>query len=237
MRGVDKLLARINIFFGESYFKEALGVSPGKDLARNMMRGEGMNALISLKSRVISEALHDVLQRENDGSSYFLSERGNAAFDSRPDVIIVDHKSISREFISRWPEAKIILLDTGLRQEEVITLFLTYRLHGVVSPGADIPLMKKALKVVHEGQIWIDCDSLKALLYKVGTISRNDRNENISKREQQILDHIAQGRKNKEIAAELFMSEQTVKAHLSRIFKKFNVSSRTQLLSRLNHAP
>lgn len=194
-----------------------------------------MNVLISLKSRVISEALYDVLRREDDCSSYFLSEQGSAAFDCRPDVIAVDHESLSQEFISRWPEAKLILLDTGLQQEEIITLLLSYKLHGVLSPGADTSLMKKALKVVHEGQIWIDNDSLKALLYKAGTISRSGRIDNVSNREQQIMDQIALGRKNKEIASQLFMSEQTVKAHLSRIFKKFNVSSRTQLLSHLNH--
>ena len=89
-------------------------------------------------------------------------------------------------------------------------------------------------RAVHEGQIWIDNDCLKALLHKAGTISRDGRIDNVSTREQQILDQIALGRKNKEIAAQLFMSEQTVKAHLSRIFKKFNVSSRTELLSHLN---
>jgi LuxR family transcriptional regulator, positive regulator of biofilm formation len=193
-----------------------------------------MNTLISLKSRVISEALYALLRRDDDGSSYFLSEQCNAAFDCRPDVIVVGKESLNHDLISRWPEAKLILLDTGLPQDEVITLFLSYKLVGVLSPDADTSLMKKALKVVHEGKIWIDNDILKALLYKAGTISKSGRIDNVSTREQQILDQIALGRKNKEIAALLFISEQTVKAHLSRIFRKFNVSSRTQLLSHLN---
>jgi DNA-binding NarL/FixJ family response regulator len=193
-----------------------------------------MNTLISLKSRIMSEALYDLLRREDDGSSYFLSEQGNAAFDCRPDVIVVDHESLNHDLAIRWPEAKLILLDTGLQQDEVITLFLSYKLVGVISPAAETSFMKKALKVVHEGQIWIDSDSLKALLYKAGTISKSGRIDTVSNREQQILDQLALGKKNKEIAAQLFMSEQTVKAHLSRIFKKFNVSSRTQLLSHLN---
>jgi DNA-binding NarL/FixJ family response regulator len=193
-----------------------------------------MNTLISLKSRVISEALYDLLRREGDDCNYFLSEQGNAAFDCRPDVIVVDNESLTHDFVSRWPEAKLVLLDTGLPQEEVVTLLLSYKLHGVLSPDVDTSLMRKALRAVHEGQIWIDNDCLKALLYKAGTISRNGKIDNVSTREQQILDQIALGRKNKEIAAQLFISEQTVKAHLSRIFKKFNVSSRTQLLSHLN---
>lgn len=193
-----------------------------------------MNTLISLKSRVISEALYDLLKSEDDFDNYFLFEHGNAAFDCTPDVVVVDNESLTHDFVAQWPDAKLVLLDTGLPQEVIVTLLLSYMLHGILSPDTDISLMRRALKAVHKGQIWIDNDCLKSVLCKAGTITKNGRINKVSNREQQILDQIALGRKNKEIAAQLFLSEQTVKAHLSRIFKKFNVSSRTQLLSHLN---
>jgi len=196
-----------------------------------------MNTLISLKSRIISEALYDLLKRGDDSDNYFLIEHGNAAFDCMPDVIIVDNESLTHDFVSQWPKAKLILLDTGLPQAEVVTSLLLYMLHGVLSPDMDISLMRRALKAVHGGQIWIDNDCLKALLCEAGAITKHGRINKASNREQQILDQVALGRKNKEIAAQLFLSEQTVKAHLSRIFKKFNVTSRTQLLSFLNRTP
>jgi DNA-binding NarL/FixJ family response regulator len=196
-----------------------------------------MNTLISLKSRIINEALYDLLKREGNGDNYFLIEHGNAGFDCRPDVIVVDNESLNHGFVSKWPEAKLILLDTGLAQDVLVTLLLTYMLHGILSPDTDISLMRRALKAVHAGQIWIDNDCLKALLCEAGIITKNGGINKVSNREQQILDQIALGRKNKEIAAQLFLSEQTVKAHLCRIFKKFNVSSRTQLLSLLNRTP
>ena len=196
-----------------------------------------MNVLISLKSRLICEALAELLSKDKGSSDQiFIHNREDAVVSSTPDVIIVDHKSVSREFLSSWPEAKVILLDTGLQQEEVITLILMYKLQGVISTDEDVTLMNKALKLVNEGQIWIDNSHLKALLYKAGNISRSGKVDNISKREHEILDLISLGRKNKEIAAQLFMSEQTVKAHVSHIFKKFNVSSRTQLVSHLMNA-
>ena len=196
-----------------------------------------MNTLISMKSRIINQALYDLLKREDDCDNYFLIEQGNAAFDCRPDVIIVDNESLTHGFVSQWPEAKLILLDTGLPQEVLVTLLLSYMLHGILSPDMDISLMKRALKAVQGGQIWIDNDCLKALLCEAGAITKHGRINKASNREQQILDQIALGMKNKDIAAQLFLSEQTVKAHLSRIFKKFNVSSRTQLLSLLNRTP
>ena len=195
-----------------------------------------MNVLISLKSRVICEALFELLNKDNSNDHIFVENKGNVIQSCNPDVIIVDHKSISPEFLSSWPDAKIILLDTGLHQEEVITLMLMYKLHGVISTDEDATLMKKALKLVNEGQIWIDNGHLKALLFKAGNISRSGKVDSISKREHEILELISQGRKNKEIATQLFMSEQTVKAHVSHIFKKFNVSSRTQLVSHLMNA-
>ncbi len=193
-----------------------------------------MNVLISLKSRVICEALAELLN--DSGDQFFIDKRENAVAGCRPDVIIVDHKSVSRQFLSSWPDAKVILLDTGLQQEEVITLVLMYKLQGVISTDEDATLMKKALKLVNEGQIWIDNSHLKALLFKAGDISRSGKVDNVSKREREILDLISQGQKNKEIAERLFMSEQTVKAHISHIFKKFNVSSRAQLISHLLNA-
>lgn len=194
-----------------------------------------MNILINLKSQIIGEALADLIKKD-EAEEYFIVVDGEGrAPNYDVNVIIVDHKSLTHELLTRWPKAKLVLLDTGLSQEELITLFLMYNLDAVLSTDENAALMKKALKLVTEGQIWISNNNLKALLHKVGTISREDKVGTISKREHEILDQITQGKKNKEIAAQLFMSEQTVKAHLSRIFKKFNVSSRAQLISLLMH--
>jgi DNA-binding NarL/FixJ family response regulator len=195
-----------------------------------------MNVLINLKNRVICEALFDLLNKDNVDDYFFIGNKDIATQCVCPDVIIVDHKSVSPEFLLSCPDAKVILLDTGLSNDEVITMMLMHKLHGVISTDDDTTLMKKALKLVNEGQIWIGNSHLKALLFKAGDITRSGKVDNISKREHEILELISLGRKNKEIATQLFLSEQTVKAHISHIFKKFNVSSRTQLVSHLMNA-
>ena len=195
-----------------------------------------MNVLISLKSRVICEALCELLNKDNIDVHFLIENKGNITQSGCPDIIIVDHNSISQKFLASCPDAKVILLDTGLRHDEVITLMLMHKLYGVISTDDDTTLMKKALKLVNEGQIWIGNSHLKALLDQAGNISRSGKVDKVSKREHEILELISQGRKNKEIASLLFMSEQTVKAHVSHIFKKFNVSSRTQLVSHLMNA-
>lgn len=136
------------------------------------------------------------------------------------------------KLFSRYPEAKVILIDTGLKQEDIITTLLSYKLSGVLSAHTDIRLFKKALKIVSEGEIWIDNSTVKAFLHSAGLISKTGNKINgITEREKEIIEHISQGYRNKEIAQRLNISEQTVKAHLNRIFRKFNCSSRSKLIT------
>ncbi len=196
-----------------------------------------MNILICLKSRVIGEALYDLLKKEMGEDRIFVASGEIDDVGCQPDIILMDSHNLSQKLLARKSDTKVLLIDTGLEQEDVINLLLSYNLDGVLSTQADGSLLKKALHLVHEGQIWIDNNNLKALLSRAGTISKNGRVKSVSKREQQILDLIKRGYKNKEIAAQLFLSEQTIKAHVSRIFRKFNVSTRSQLISLLmkNH--
>ena len=60
---------------------------------------------------------------------------------------------------------------------------------------------------------------------------RTPRHEALSAREIEILEHVARGRTNKEIAAALFVSDATVKTHLLHIFAKLDVQDRTQAVT------
>ncbi len=149
----------------------------------------------------------------------------------KPDIILADINNINQRLFSQYPEAKVILVDTGLKQEDIITALLSYKICGVLSACTDLRLFKKAIKVVSEGEIWIDNTTVKLLLQNAGAMSKTGKINGITEREKEIVEHVCQGLGNKEIASRLFLSEQTVKAHLNRIFRKFNISSRSQLVS------
>lgn len=191
-----------------------------------------MDILISLKSRVLSQAFSLVLEGEEKAHQIFLAGESSSA-SCNPDMIIADAVSVNQTLCSRWPKAKVLLIDTGLRQEDIVTLLLTYKIDGILSTEADAVLLRKALEVVQQGQLWVDNDNMKALLRKAGAIARNGTVEKTSKRERDILDLVVQGYKNKEIATQLFLSEPTVKVHVSRILRKFDVVSRSQLITRV----
>jgi DNA-binding NarL/FixJ family response regulator len=192
-----------------------------------------MEIAIKIKSRLLGEALCRFLHSECGGESVSVENLMGGACCSRPDIILLDHHSISADLLDAFAGAKFILLDTGLSQSEVVTLILIHRLQGVIAIDEDPSLLMKAMKIVHEGQIWINNHHLKALMFRAGDVSRAGRIDTISKREQEILDLLTKGWKNKEIAEALFMSEQTVKAHISHLFKKFHVTSRAQLISHI----
>ncbi|MBM4137601.1 MAG: response regulator transcription factor [Nitrospira sp.] len=190
-----------------------------------------MIILISLSSRLISEALCDLFKKEMDSYQILVDNDKNAVDNSKPDIILVDQNTINQKLFSRYPEAKVILIDTGLNYKDIIATLLSYRTYGVLSVYTDQRLVKKALKVVSEGEIWLDNKILKAFFHNAGIISKTGKLNGLTERERSIIKLVCQGNRNKEIAFSLSMSEQTVKAHLNRIFRKFNVSNRSQLVA------
>ncbi|MBE0427791.1 MAG: response regulator transcription factor [Nitrospirae bacterium] len=97
---------------------------------------------------------------------------------------------------------------------------------GILPPSADSDLLKKALKAVLSGELWLDRNTLKKLLV---SMKKQEKNVNLARREREIVQHICQGYRNKEIAQKLNISEQTVKSHCNRIYRKLGVSDRLQL--------
>ncbi|MFZ6006777.1 MAG: LuxR C-terminal-related transcriptional regulator [Nitrospirota bacterium] len=190
-----------------------------------------MNILIKLSSRLICELLCDFFKEEQNECLISVATNKDITDNFRPDLILADFNNIDQELFSQWPDAKVVLIDTGLRQEDIVNVLLSYKIAGVISTHTDISLFKKALEVIHKGQMWIDNGNIRALLSSLEPLSRIGRGKSVSDREKEIIDLVCQGCTNKEMASKLSLSEQTVKAHLSRIFRKFNVSNRSQLVA------
>ncbi len=100
---------------------------------------------------------------------------------------------------------------------------------GYVLKDSDSNLLRKAIYTVYEGEKFIQ-PSLTPML-NAGLISRAEidpKLNELTRREMEILKLIAEGLFNKEIGLKLDISERTVKNHVSSIFKKIEVSDRTQ---------
>jgi DNA-binding NarL/FixJ family response regulator len=110
---------------------------------------------------------------------------------------------------------------------------------GYCDREIDGPLLEKATDVVLKGEIWIGRKLVPHLLEELTLLTDQRRREVASKadvrldrvtpRERQIVDLLSAGASNKEIAKRLNVTERTVKAHLTAIFRKLGLSGRLQL--------
>jgi DNA-binding NarL/FixJ family response regulator len=194
------------------------------------MGAYGMQVLITLSSLLLCEALAKLLSSESEGYRVVATNNADEIGNFIPDIIIADENTLILNLPERWPEAKIILLDTGLEEEEITTFILNYRLDGIVKTSCRLGLFKKALQAVDEGQIWIDNSRIKTIVKHAEPLSTSQQEQGLSKKEREVIMLIAQGCRNREIAGAMSISEETVKSHISRIFRKKNINCRSQLV-------
>jgi DNA-binding NarL/FixJ family response regulator len=188
-----------------------------------------MTIAIHLGSQLLSEAIQQLLARSGYDTVVVSGRPPTKGL--TPDVLLVDSTTLRQDLLAQYPDAKVLLIDTGMEPEQLCATLLSYRIHGVLSPDTELHLFKRALTAISEGQLWIDNGTVKTLLHDAGNLSPKGKISHITSREQEIIECICQGLSNKEIAKILSLSEHTVKAHLSTIFKKFNVTSRSKLVS------
>lgn len=125
-------------------------------------------------------------------------------------------------------ETKVLIL-TIHNEIEYLLKAVDIGVDGYVLKDSESAVLKTAINAVYHGETFIQ-PSLTPLLKE--NIERNARklevDDSLTRRELQVLELLAEGLYNKEIAEKLFISEKTVKNHVSSIFKKIGVSDRTQ---------
>jgi DNA-binding NarL/FixJ family response regulator len=147
-----------------------------------------------------------------------------------PDILLADLK-IFRTFPENisTENVKILLISDSSWITEVerqLPELLLRGVCGILPPDADSGMLKKAVKVVYSGELWIDRKLLRNILCHVTNV---EKKIDLTKKEKEIVSLICHGCRNKEIAQRLDISEQTVKSHCNRIYKKVGVSDRLQL--------
>jgi DNA-binding NarL/FixJ family response regulator len=127
----------------------------------------------------------------------------------------------------------IVLLDS-LEQDLVIEAFRAGA-RGVFARGEDLDLLWKCISCVHAGQIWANTQQLEFVLRSLADSTpprfvSADGISMLSDREQAVVQAVAEGLSNREIAHRMTISEHTVKNHLFRVYSKLGVSSRLEIM-------
>jgi len=180
---------------------------------------------------VVRSGLAASLELEDDIEVVAEADQGEDAVkayrDQRPQVVMMDLQlpgkngiEVTRELLAIDPDARVMIFSTFARDDEVQEA-LAAGTAGYLQKSAGREVLMDALRTVADGGMFLPVD----LAQRLKSLQQGPV---ITPREREILALIAQGRANKEIAAELGNAEDTVKRHISNILEKFGVSDRAQ---------
>ena len=161
----------------------------------------------------------------------------------QPEIVLLDLDlgdesglDILPELLSRAKECRVLVL-TGVRDPEVHHRVMMLGAMGVVQKEKAYRVLLKAIQKVHEGEIWYDRSKMGDVIAGIlrnGKDATPDFEEtkiaSLTPREHEVITLISLGMKNRAIGEKLFISETTVRHHLTSIFEKLCVSSRLELI-------
>lgn len=185
---------------------------------------------------LVRRALRDLLTAENDieltGEAATLEEARVGIAEQEPDVVLLD---------LRFPEGSGLDLCLELRDQPPEVLVLTSSADpgevleaveagaaGYLLKSADVEEYVQAVRDVAAGRSVVDPAVMGHLLERIRSPSTADRLGGLTAQERRVLDELAEGLSNREIAEKIGTTEKTVKNHVSTILRKLDLDNRTQ---------
>jgi DNA-binding NarL/FixJ family response regulator len=194
-----------------------------------------IKVMLAFSNLLFSEGIQRLLEGSEDIKVVDMARPGSelqARLEAvMPDVVLVDFTTLFNGFGDLDAGAnRFILVDTSCGEDNIISAVLTKGLKGVLVAGSTPLLLRKAIREVAGGEIWLDKIDVKNLLTGLHALKKSSRPA-LSAREWEVVGLVGQGYRNREIAEKLCISEPTVKTHLQRIFQKLDIQNRPQLIT------
>ena len=198
-----------------------------------------MRVLLVDDHDVVRQGLRAVVDAQEDME--VVGEAGTASdavrrvgFDA-PDIVVMDVRlpdgsgvDACREIRSRFPDVRVLML-TSFADEEALVAAIMAGAAGYVLKRIDSTELVTSIKRVGRGESLLDPEMTERLFRKI----RGDADEDpliarLSPQERRILDLIAEGMTNREIAEDLFLAEKTVKNYVSNLLGKLEMRRRSE---------
>ncbi len=185
---------------------------------------------------VVREGLAAMLATQPDFSVIGMAGSGADAIAQslalRPDVLLLDLEmpqgdgvEVTRRLNAELPSARVIIFTAFDRDEQILDA-LKAGARGYLLKGAPRDELFRAIRAVHAGGSLIEPVVASKLLRRM-----QDNEHVLTEREREVLHLLARGDPNKRIAAELRVSERTVKFHVGSILAKLGAANRTSAVA------
>lgn len=194
-----------------------------------------IRVLIADDHAVIRTGLAQLVSAIDDVELVGIAQNGQEAIElsaaSAPDVVLMDLEmprvdgiEATRQIKARQPETAVVIL-TSFSDRDRILRALDAGAAGYLLKDVEPDDLARAIRAAAGGGVPLDPKAARALLSARTTTSPGDA---LSEREREVLLMVAEGLPNKLIARKLSLSEKTVKAHLTNVFRQIGVTDRTQ---------
>jgi two-component system, NarL family, response regulator LiaR len=199
---------------------------------------EPIRVLVVDDHAVVREGLRSFLELQDGIAVAGEAADGAEAVDAverlRPDVVLMDlvmpnadGVEAMRRLRERGSRARVIVLTSFLDDERLLPA-IRAGAAGYLLKNAQPQELARAIRTAHAGEALIDPAVAARLVDALAGDRRDDRYEELTPRERDVLELIGRGYSNKRIAQELGSAEKTVKNHVSHVLAKLGVADRTQ---------
>ncbi len=197
---------------------------------------------------ILAEALKMVVD-SHDGIELIADPTGDPeeaiqlAGSGRPHVVLmdvdlgadIDGIEATRRIKDISPETKVVIL-TGSKDNGLLVRAVEAGASGFLGKGKAIDAVLEAVEAAARGEVLIDPTELSKVLHEVARERANSRDaelllRQLTAREREILQQLAHGKTNEEVAGELFISPQTVQTHVRNTFAKLGVHSKLEAVT------
>lgn len=155
---------------------------------------------------------------------------------AKPDVLVLDQDlmgmadlGLLRRLLRWYPGLRVLILLSAEPPDDYLGQAAAAGAAGFVLRQADLSLLAKALRAVASGRRWLQRELTERLIQDYAQATSPaalDRGPPLTPRQMQLLGLLSRGLRNREIADQLSISEKTVKAHLTALFRKLGVPNR-----------
>ena len=184
----------------------------------------------SLMREAVRLVIDDAAGMEVVGEAENGDQALQLAGQAKPDVVLLDIRMPGMDGLrclellrERHPEMTVAIL-SSLDEPEQINAALRRGAAGYILKTISPDDLPAALRQMVERSVYYSVANLEQ------AYGKSARAAGLSEKEIAILQHLAEGRSNRQIAGELFISEQTVKFHLRNIYRKLGINSRTEAM-------